>query len=57
MDAGLIDARNQFERRYILRALKMCNWNQAKTARTLHIHRNTLIQKIKSLQINSRSES
>ena len=56
-DAGLIDARNRFERRYILRALKMCNWNQAKTARTLSIHRNTLIQKMKSLRIASRPQS
>ena len=57
IDAGLIDARNRFERRYILRALKMCGWNQAKTARMLHIHRNTLIQKMKSLHIGIRSES
>ena len=57
IDAGLIDARNRFERRYILRALKMCNWNQAKTARMLHIHRNTLIQKMKSLHLGIRSET
>ena len=56
IDAGLIDARNGFERRYILRALNMCNWNQAKTARMLHIHRNTLIQKMKSLHISLRSK-
>ena len=56
-DAGLIDARNQFERRYILRALKLCNWNQAKTARMLSIHRNTLIQKMKSLHIVNRPGS
>ena len=57
IEAGLIDARNRFERRYIMRALKLCGWNQAKTARMLHIHRNTLIQKMKSLQIGSRSEA
>ena len=56
VETGLISARNEFERRYILRALKTCNWNQAKTARMLQIHRNTLIQKIKSLHIGTRSE-
>lgn len=56
VETGLISARNEFERRYILRALKTCSWNQAKTARMLQIHRNTLIQKIKSLHIGTRTE-
>jgi DNA-binding NtrC family response regulator len=48
---GLIEARGSFERQYILQALKQCSWNQTEAARLLQIHRNTLIQKIKSLNI------
>jgi len=51
--AGLIHARKAFERRYILRALERCGWNQSESARLLRIHRNTLLQKIKSLEIQS----
>lgn len=56
LDQGLLQARQIFERRYILRALRICKWNQAKTARMLKIHRNTLLQKIKSLDIKLQSE-
>jgi transcriptional regulator with PAS, ATPase and Fis domain len=52
-EKGLPQARRLFERQYILRALRICNYNQAKTARMLKIHRNTLIQKMKVLDINS----
>lgn len=55
-DQGLIEARQVFERTYILRALRICNWNQAKTARMLNIHRNTLLQKIKSLDIHLQND-
>lgn len=55
LDQGLLQARQIFERRYILRALRVCKWNQAKTARMLKIHRNTLLQKIKALEINLKS--
>jgi len=48
---GLIQARQTFERHYILRTLRRANWNQAKTARRLKIHRNTLMQRIKALDI------
>lgn len=48
---GLIEARRAFERQYVVRALRSCRWNQAETARMLKIHRNTLVQKIKSLHI------
>jgi transcriptional regulator with PAS, ATPase and Fis domain len=48
---GLIQARQTFERHYILRALKNCHWNQTQTAQVLGIHRNTLIQKIKTLDL------
>jgi DNA-binding NtrC family response regulator len=48
---GLLQARDNFEKQYILKALKKANWNQSEAARILRIHRNTLIQKMKSLQI------
>lgn len=51
LDKGLLPARQTFERQYILRTLRSSNWNQAKTARRLRIHRNTLMQKIKALDI------
>ena len=34
-EKGLLQARRLFERQYILRALKICKYNQAKTARLL----------------------
>jgi DNA-binding NtrC family response regulator len=49
--AGLIQARKAFERRYILSTLERCEWNQSETARVLRVHRNTLLQKMKSLDI------
>lgn len=49
---GLIQARQSFERLYILRALQNCRWNQTLTADLLGIHRNTLIQKMKALNLN-----
>jgi DNA-binding NtrC family response regulator len=55
-DQGLLEARQVFERSYILRALRICSWNQAKTAKMLNIHRNTLLQKIKSLNIHLQGE-
>jgi transcriptional regulator with PAS, ATPase and Fis domain len=48
---GLLQARGNFERQYILKALKKADWNQSEAARILRIHRNTLIQKMKSLAI------
>ena len=51
LDKGLLQARQTFERQYILRTLRRVNWNQTKTARRLKIHRNTLMQKIKTLDI------
>ncbi len=49
---GLIRARRSFERLYILRALQNCRWNQTRAADLLGIHRNTLIQKMKTLNLN-----
>lgn len=51
---GLIPARHSFERRYILRALENCKWNQTLAADLLDIHRNTLIQKMKALDLSRR---
>ncbi|SMC90497.1 DNA-binding transcriptional response regulator, NtrC family, contains REC, AAA-type ATPase, and a Fis-type DNA-binding domains [Desulfocicer vacuolatum DSM 3385] len=50
---GLIQARTTFERLYILKALQDNHWNQTRTARQLDIHRNTLIQKMKSLDLKN----
>ena len=50
---GLLQARDNFEKQYILKALKKADWNQSEAARILRIHRNTLIQKMKSLQIKA----
>lgn len=55
MDVGLVAARQAFERQYILRALQRCRWNQSDTARLLKIHRNTLLQKMKSLDLRVQS--
>lgn len=49
--SGLIMARESFERGYIQRALKNCRWNQTMAAQYLGIHRNTLIRKMKSLNL------
>lgn len=48
---GLVQARHAFERLYILRALQNCRWNQTMAANILGIHRNTLIQKMKALDL------
>lgn len=55
-DVGLLEARQAFERLYILRALHQCQWNQTDTAKLLKIHRNTLLQKMKSLHLRSSEE-
>lgn len=45
---GLLEARNRFEKMYILSALRKSGWNQSEAARILRIHRNTLIKKMTS---------
>jgi len=51
LDQGLLAARRVFERRFIERALRISNRNQAQAAKLLNIHRNTLLQKMKNLHI------
>ncbi|MFO7597372.1 MAG: helix-turn-helix domain-containing protein, partial [Desulfocurvibacter africanus] len=53
-DEGLMRAREEFERRYILRCLELCSWNQAAAARLLRIHRNTLLKRMKTLNITAK---
>lgn len=48
---GLQNARQAFERRYVTKALERCNWNLTDTARLLKVHRNTLMLKVKALNI------
>jgi DNA-binding NtrC family response regulator len=42
----LRDAREQFERQYVLRVLERVGWNQSRAARVLGLHRNTLLAKL-----------
>ena len=42
----LREARDRFEQAYFLRALERENWNQSRAARSLGIHRNTLIARL-----------
>lgn len=56
-EAGLLEARQSFEREFILRALQKCRWNQTDTARLLKIHRNTLMQKMKLMNLRAQAET
>jgi two-component system, NtrC family, response regulator AtoC len=42
----LKEARDRFEQVYILRALERENWNQSRAARSLGVHRNTLLARL-----------
>ncbi|MDP2626876.1 MAG: sigma-54 dependent transcriptional regulator [Candidatus Rokubacteria bacterium] len=42
----LKEARDRFEQAYILRALERENWNQSRAARSLGVHRNTLLARL-----------
>jgi two-component system, NtrC family, nitrogen regulation response regulator NtrX len=46
------DAKNSFEREYLMNKLKLNNWNVTKTALSLNLDRVSLYRKIKSLNIN-----
>jgi DNA-binding NtrC family response regulator len=52
-DTGLPlrEAREQFERQYVLRVLERVGWNQSRAARLLGLHRNTLIAKLAAWSI------
>lgn len=50
-DVGLVKARRAFERRYISIFLRKCHGNITEAARRLKIHRNTLINKIRELNL------
>ena len=52
-NTGLLQARHSFELAYITQALRKCKWNQTEAAQLLKIHRNTLIQKMKALNIRN----
>lgn len=53
---SLRQAKAEFERHYILRALEQCKWNQTEAARNLGVHRNTLLGKIETLNIRPISD-
>lgn len=46
------DAVSEFEKRFIRKVLEKNNGNLSKTAKTLHIHRNTLSRKIAVLRLD-----
>jgi len=50
------EAKNAFEERFIINALKRNNWNHTKTAKDICIHRNTLIMKIEKFNIRGASD-
>ena len=52
-EEGLLlkEAREQFEKQFILEVLEKVNWNQTEAARILGVHRNTLMMKIQNLGI------
>ena len=55
--AGLKEAKNQFEREFIIRKLRENDWNISRTATLLGIERAHLHRKIKSLNITESKET
>ena len=51
---SLREARNYFEKQYILNILERVRWNQTEAARILGLHRNTLLWKLQRLGIETR---
>jgi DNA-binding NtrC family response regulator len=49
--APLRDAREEFERQYVLRVLERVAWNQSHAARLLGLHRNTLLAKLAAWRV------
>ncbi len=56
LSAGLKEAKNQFEREFIIRKLKENDWNISRTAQMLGIERAHLHRKIKALKISEAKE-
>ena len=54
--AGLREAKAEFERHYILKALEKSRWNQTEAAKRLGVHRNTLLGKMENLQIRPNAD-
>lgn len=56
VDRGILfdEAINEFEKRFIRRALDRSNGNQSRAARLLGIHRNTLSRKIGLYKLEQR---
>jgi len=54
---SLKEARDRFEQVYILRALERENWNQSRAARSLGVHRNTLLARLAGWGIRRDDES
>ena len=54
---SLKEARDRFEQVYILRALERENWNQSRAARSLGVHRNTLLARLAGWGIRRADES
>ncbi len=50
---GFYEAREKFEKMLILSALKRDDWNRADAAKSLQMHRNTLLKKMNSLDIKA----
>ncbi len=50
---SLREARDEFERKFILKILEKVNWNQSKAAQLLGIHRNALLYKINLFDLRS----
>jgi DNA-binding NtrC family response regulator len=57
VDRGILfdEAVNEFEKRFIKRALDRSNGNQTRAARLLGIHRNTLSRKIGVYKLDQRA--
>jgi DNA-binding NtrC family response regulator len=53
----LRQAKAEFERHYILQTLEKHNWNQTEAAKSLGIHRNTLLTKMDMLRIRPMAAS
>jgi len=49
------EALRSFERRFIIKELAQTNWNRVETAKRMQIHRNTLLMKMKELNIKEPS--